>query len=128
MDPEHPEPRVVSVYRAQSEMAAHMLANYLQSQGVPATIGGSPMIVTALPDIAGIATVDVLVAEEDAENARRLIAERPGQDRAERRKHPESQAYRLLRWWTIALFVGCVCIGLISAVGSLVIRWLNKGP
>lgn len=127
MNEEHPEPRIVPVYRCRHEMLAHMLVNYLKSMGVPAAVGGSPTLVAMLGPDDPTATIDVLVAEEDAENARFLIEEKQRSIAAAREPGPEletvSPALKVLRRLAIALFIAACCMLLLAAVSSL-LSWL----
>jgi hypothetical protein len=122
MDQQHPEPRVVRVYSGRNELAAHMLANYLESNGIPATVNGNQTLLNLFPEDP-TAMVGVLVAEEDAETARQLIAERPDRGLAARERlsplQTRSPVYQFLRWCMIAMFIACVIVLVLIVVATL---------
>lgn len=96
-----------------------MLANYLRSNGIPATVNGNETLLNLLPDDP-TAMVGVLVAEEDVDAARRLIAEPANRRWAARerlwRVRMQSRSYKILRWCMIVMFIACMLVLLLILV------------
>ena len=77
MDPKtHPEPEeLTTVFDTQEESEAWVVHGLLESAGIKAVVVSLDAPQSILPGVGG---VQVRVAEEDAEEARRIIAENRG--------------------------------------------------
>ncbi len=84
----HPEPEeLVAVFDTQEESEAWVVQGLLESAGIEAIITGLDAPQNVLPGVGGVI---VRVNPDDAEEARKLIAENRGMDPTEEEKRSET--------------------------------------